>query len=156
MAGAYFGCPAENYEALVGLVVHTMADHMEGAAVGVEEDHQRKVEGEQGYGEGSEFQKNNCVAQPNRDVEVGQALLKVEVELADPAANWLVEQEEDEDIPNQEVELREQIQPEGAETDVPAETALQGVVADKEALVFEVLAQMAEHNSLDHTLQKRC
>lgn len=156
MAEAYFGCPAEKYEPPVGLAVHTMSDHMAAEAVGLEEDHQSKVEEEEGYDEGSELQKNNCAAQPNRDVEEKphQVLLKGEVELADPAAKRLVEVEEDQDKPNQEVELKGQIQPEGVETAAPAENALQGVVADKEALVFEVLAQTAQHNSLDHTLQK--
>lgn len=158
MAEAYFGCPAEKYEAPVGLAVHTMSDHMAGEAVGLEEDRQSKVEEEEEeYDEDSELQKNNCVAQPNRDVEEKphQVLLKVEVEVADPAVKWLVGVEEDEDRPNQEVELKGQILPEEVETAAPAENALQGVVADKEALVFEVLAQMAQHNSLDHTLQKR-
>lgn len=156
MAEAYFGCPAEKYEAPVGLAVHTMSDHMAGEAAGLEEDRQRKVEEEEEEDEDSELQKNNGVAQPNRDVEEKphQVLSKVEVELADPAVKWLVEVEEDEDRPNQEVKLKGQILPEEVETAAPAENALQGVVADKEALVFEVLAQMAQHNSLDHTLQK--
>lgn len=52
--------------------------------------------------------------------------------------------------------MKGEIHPEVVEMDAPEQNTVHQIVADKEGLVFEVLAQMADHNSLDHTLPTQC
>lgn len=78
VVGAYVECPAENYEVADGMAVHMMSDHMEGVVVEFEDQQMKVAEGDD---EDLEFQKDDCVEQPYREVEAGrhQALLKVVV-----------------------------------------------------------------------------